>query len=372
MSIEPVKQKPDFEHLRKVLMRETTEGPVPLIELFADPEVMAEVTGIDFPNERLPEIIAAGSSELSGEQIELAIKLMDLSVEFSKAVGYDYVTTQPIMPKYKEFSLKENPKQANKLRMWENEHRGLITNREEFEAFPWYNVDQIDLLPLDYMAGKLLDGMKLLVMIPLSIFEDLRTLVGFETMAIKSIEEPQLLGDILEHLTVMIEAAVEMSAAHEAVGAVFYPDDLGFYSGPFLSPGFLGKWLFPKYRRVVNACHKHGKPILLHSCGNLELIMDDLIECGFDAKHSFEDKIIPAEDAYKKYNDRISILGGVDVDLLSRGTTQQVRERTRQILEACAPGGGYCMGTGNSVTNYCKIENYYAMIDETRKWNEEH
>ena len=29
-------------------------------------------------------------------------------------------------------------------------------------------------------------------------------------------------------------------------------------------------------------------------------------------------------------------------------------------------------GRGNTVTNYCKIENYYAMIDETRKWNAEH
>jgi len=51
---------------------------------------------------------------------------------------------------------------------------------------------------------------------------------------------------------------------------------------------------------------------------------------------------------------------------------EEVKRRTRQILEHCAPGGGYCMGTGNSVANYVKIENYYAMLDETRRWNEEH
>ena len=45
----PFKQGADFEHLRKVIMRETTEGPVPIIELAADAEIMAAVTGIDFP-----------------------------------------------------------------------------------------------------------------------------------------------------------------------------------------------------------------------------------------------------------------------------------------------------------------------------------
>jgi len=63
---------------------------------------------------------------------------------------------------------------------------------------------------------------------------------------------------------------------------------------------------------------------------------------------------------------------GVDVDLLARGSTEAVRARTRQILEACAPAGSIMLGSGNSVTNYCEIENYYALIDETRKWNEEH
>jgi hypothetical protein len=65
------------------------------------------------------------------------------------------------------------------------------------------------------------------------------------------------------------------------------------------------------------------------------------------------------------------ILGGLDVNILSKGTTDDVRKRVREILDVCGHDGGYCMGSGNSVTNYCKIENYLAMIDETRKWNEE-
>jgi uroporphyrinogen decarboxylase len=87
---------------------------------------------------------------------------------------------------------------------------------------------------------------------------------------------------------------------------------------------------------------------------------------------SIKANIEPVEDVYRKYGDRIAILGGVDVDLLARGTPDQVRTRTREILDACAPGGGFCMGSGNSLPNYVDIENYYAMIAETERWNAEH
>jgi uroporphyrinogen decarboxylase len=32
------------------------------------------------------------------------------------------------------------------------------------------------------------------------------------------------------------------------------------------------------------------------------------------------------------------------------------------------PGGGYALGSGNSITNYMKIENYKAMLDIGTKY----
>jgi uroporphyrinogen decarboxylase len=101
--------------------------------------------------------------------------------------------------------------------------------------------------------------------------------------------------------------------------------------------------------------------------------MDEIIDLGFDGKHSFEDKIMPVEEICRRWGDRIAILGGVDLDLLGRGSEAEVRRRTREILEACAAGGtGYCLGTGNSVANYIPAENYLAMLGEGRRWNREH
>jgi len=97
--------------------------------------------------------------------------------------------------------------------------------------------------------------------------------------------------------------------------------------------------------------------------------MEDLIEeVGIDARHSFEDTIERVEEAKERYGDRIALLGGIDVDFLCRADEQQIRARVRHTLEVCNPGGGYCLGTGNSVANYIPLDNYLVMMDEGRRF----
>ncbi|HUT54239.1 MAG TPA: uroporphyrinogen decarboxylase family protein [bacterium] len=368
----PFTSGPDFEHFRRVLTRETREGPVPIVELTVDPEIMAEVMGVDFPRGVLSRIIKSGP-QMDPETIQLALRYIDLTIAFHAAVGYDFVTMYPIVPIPRTtFAIKENPRQDGLARYWANEHEGLITSREQFEAFPWPAPGDVGVGIMDYTAPKLAPGQKLLVFVS-GIFEDLKLLMGFETMAIKSIEEPDLCVDVLERLTVLCETVVDKAAAHPAAGAVFYAEDMGFNSSTMLNPKWMREHVIPRLARIAAKSHQHNKPFMLHSCGRIDALMDDLIETvGIDARHAYQDNVVKVEEAYKKYGDRIAILGGIDVDLLARGATAQVRARTRQILEACAPRGGYMMGTGNSVTNFCPVENYYAMLDETRKWNQEH
>jgi uroporphyrinogen decarboxylase len=368
----PFKKEPDFEHFRKVLLRETAEGPVPIVELLVDIEIMEEATGLQSPIESWADF-ANMTEEMDPGSMEAGIELMNLTIAFHKTVGYDYVPMTALVPlKQTAWKRKENPKQGGKIRGWQEEHRGLITSKEEFAAYPWPSLEEISILPIEYTADVIPPGMKQMIFCN-GIFEELRNLMGFETMAIKSIEEPDLLVDILENLAVLTERAIDMTSAHPSAGAVFYGEDMGFNHGTMLHPDFFMEHVLPRHKRFVDACHKNGKPFILHSCGKVEVLMDDLIEeVGIDAFHSFQDNITPIEEMHRRYRDRISLLGGVDVDLLARGSTDAVRARTRQILEACAPAGSIMLGSGNSVTNYCSIENYYAMIDETRKWNEEH
>jgi uroporphyrinogen decarboxylase len=148
-------------------------------------------------------------------------------------------------------------------------------------------------------------------------------------------------------------------------------DDLGYASGTIVSPKVLRQKFLPQTGRIVDLVHRAGKLFLLHTCGNVYDIMDDLIRLGIDAKHSFEDKIMPVEEVYRRWGGRLALVGGVDIHLLASGTEAQVRRRTREILDVCGTGGGYVLGTGNSVANYLPLGNYLAMLDEGHRWNRE-
>jgi len=98
-----------------------------------------------------------------------------------------------------------------------------------------------------------------------------------------------------------------------------------------------------------------------------ELISDAKI----DARHSFQDIIIPIEKAYKLYKNDITLVGGLDVDILCRGTIETIKTRVRQILNECGYEGSYCFGSGNSIASYIPFINYLAMVEEYLKWNKE-
>ena len=87
---------------------------------------------------------------------------------------------------------------------------------------------------------------------------------------------------------------------------------------------------------------------------------------GFDGRHSYEDNIMPVEEAYEVYGDRIAILGGMDMDFVYRETPENIYRRSMQMLERSAARGGYALGTGNSVADYLPFDHYMAILQAAR------
>ena len=144
---------------------------------------------------------------------------------------------------------------------------------------------------------------------------------------------------------------------------------MGFRTGPLISPDDLNKFVLPGHKLMTAMSHEASRPYLLYSCGNLDLIIEDVIEdVGIDARHLLGDIIENVIPAHHQYGHRIAHLGGIDVDFLCRLNEEQIRKRVRHTLEECMEGGGYCLGTGNSVANYMPVENYLIMLDEGRRF----
>jgi len=176
-------------------------------------------------------------------------------------------------------------------------------------------------------------------------------------------DDKALVFDIFESVGSRLARYYQNCVKYEAVGACISNDDWGFKSHTMLSPADMQRFVFPWHKKIVEAVHAAGKPVILHSCGFFESIIGDIVtHLKYDARHSYEDTILPVEIAYEKYHDRIAILGGIDVDFMCRRTPDEVFKRTQSMIERTLKRGAYAVGTGNSVPEYVPDENYFAML----------
>ncbi|HBG26268.1 MAG TPA: uroporphyrinogen-III decarboxylase-like protein, partial [Phycisphaerales bacterium] len=222
---------------------------------------------------------------------------------------------------------------------------------------------------LFYRAEKIMpEGMKVIALCA-GILENVMLLLGHEGISYMLIDNPDLVRDTFEKVADSIIKYYDIVASFDTVGALSLSDDMGFKTQTLLSPDIYRKYLFPFYKKLVGVIHSHGKFAILHSCGKIDSVMDDIIDCGWDAKHSFEDEIMPVWQAKQKYGDRIALLGGFDMDKISTETVEQVREHTRMLMKNCSVGGCWAIGTGNSVADYVPVENFLAMLDEAYNYH---
>jgi len=372
-----MQRTPDFENLRRTILRRGPAGPVPFFELFADPGMVETVLGEKFPV-NLHHYIEEPMLALSEDEMPGLMQSLDLYVRFCREVGYDYVFMVTGFSLQRKFKAAADTAGAQNWpdgqRYWQDEASGPIQSWADFEAYPWPTAEELSHAGLEYVSAVVPEGMKVAAFMYGGVFEHSTWLMGLESFSFALRDQPDLVEAICQRVGELATATAAQAATIDNVEMVFLSDDLGFFSGTLVSPAVIRRHIVPHYKRIADVVHASGKLLVFHSYGNMYAMMDTLLDyVGIDAKHSYEDKIVPVEEAYRRWGDRVAILGGVDMDLLGRGTEEQVRARTRQILEVCAAKGtGYCLGTGNTAANYIPKRNYLAMLDEGRRWNREH
>ncbi len=249
-----------------------------------------------------------------------------------------------------------------------SEAHAVITCREDFERFDWPDVNSpLNFRHFDTVSALLPEGVKIVGGVQMGPYEWVSQMMGVMGLSYSLLDDPELVSDMFSMIGRLHHSAFRQIATFDAVGALRQGDDLGFKSATFLSPELLRQHVFPAYRNFADEAHANGKPFILHSCGNLAEVYEDIIGCGVDAKHSFEDVIMPVEDFKAEYGDRITALGGLDVDVICRAEEDELRRYARKKIEKCFVDGHWTLGTGNSLTDYMPVENYIIVLEEGLK-----
>lgn len=252
---------------------------------------------------------------------------------------------------------------------------GCIKTRADFERYPWKEIpDRFFASHTPYIENFIKTcppGMKAVGGVGNGLFEAVQDIVGYTNLCYISVDDPQLYADLFSAMgEVMAQVWARFMQRYADVFCVLrFGDDLGFKQQTLLPPKDIRAHILPQYKRVVDIVHAHGKPFLLHSCGCIFEIMDDLIDTvGIDAKHSNEDQIAHFKEWVRLYGQRIGNFGGIDMDVLCRAPADEIQAYVKDCLDTVQGCGGIAFGTGNSVPNYVPPEGYFAMVEAVRRW----
>lgn len=357
MEFEKRPHEPDFGRLRKALLLEGEPDWVPLVELDVEKEVKAAFLGKPV-------------EDLASE------------VEFYYKAGYDFVPLQVGIRSIVEFRAGQHQvrtksrlgmpsrtgesaysvySQGAQQRYWAEEGTGLIVSDREFEEFPWPTMQDLDLSILDDAARILPAGMKLIPVMGY-IFLPAWRMMGFEHFCLSLSNNPGLVERLVNLFAALEYEIAKRAVEHPAVGAVWIGEDLAYSTSLLIAPRHFRRLLFPWYKRIGDLCKAHDLPLIQHSDGRLYEVLDDIIDCGFNAIHPIEPKAMDINYLKRTVGDRLCLIGNIDLGYtLTLGTPEDVENEVRQRITEVGVGGGYCVGSSNSVTEYVPIANYEAM-----------
>jgi uroporphyrinogen decarboxylase len=196
-----------------------------------------------------------------------------------------------------------------------------------------------------------------------SLFERAWTLRGMDNVLMDFYEHPQFLHELLDAIADYNLARVQRALSYD-IDAVYYGDDWGQQSGLIMGPKLWSQFLRPRLARMFRVVKDAGKYLVIHSCGDIRLLLDDLVELGVDLINPFQPEAMDVPSLLREYRGRAAFHGGLSTQqTLSRGTAEEVRVETRRLLELGSQGG-YIFAPAHAVEGDTPLENMLAFLEE--------
>jgi hypothetical protein len=182
----------------------------------------------------------------------------------------------------------------------------------------------------------------------LGVFSSLRTLFGFQEMMYAFFDQPDLVRDILSHLTELWLALFEEVLSQTDVDYAYFWEDMSYNAGPMVSPRIFRQFLLPVYQRINGFFREHGLDItLLDTDGNVWELIPLFLEGGVTGLYPFEVRAGMDVVEVRAKHPRLQMLGGIDKAALVAGPDAIDAELAR--VAPVVRTGGYVPGVDHYV-----------------------
>ena len=176
--------------------------------------------------------------------------------------------------------------------------------------------------------------------------------------------EENLIYDLLNYCT---DASVGFIRLMSQTGADMVSNGDSPAGPAMISPDMYEKFALPFEKILVNTAHSEGLPYALHICGNTDVILEKMLLTGADA---FElDYQTDPEKVYNLYNDKATLIGNIDPSgILALGKPDEVRKKTRQLLELYSGSDRFILNSGCALPPTTPSANIKTLIEVARNF----
>lgn len=195
-----------------------------------------------------------------------------------------------------------------------------------------------------------------------SLYERAWTLRGMTPLLTDFYDHPEFVRELLDRI-----ADYNIAQLHEAlkydIDAVYFGDDWGQQRGLQMGPGLWREFIYPVLRRMYGAVREAGKFVMIHSCGDVDELFDDLLAIGLACFNPFQPEVMDVDRLLPRYRGRLAFHGGLSTQkTLPFGTADDVRAETSRLLEL-GRDGGYIFAPAHDVEGDVPLENMLAAIE---------
>lgn len=186
--------------------------------------------------------------------------------------------------------------------------------------------------------------------------------VGTERVLTALVEDPEWCVEMFNHYLDVQLALFEMVwEAGYHFDSIRWPDDMGYKQNQFFSLRTYREVLKPVHKRAIDWAHAKGVKAHLHSCGDVNPLIPELLEIGLDALNPLEVKAGMDPIGIKaRYGDRLVLHGGINA--VKWGDTEAIEAEIRRVVPAVKENGGYIFSSDHSIPDSVSLKDFEHIV----------
>ena len=190
-------------------------------------------------------------------------------------------------------------------------------------------------------------------------------LMGFENISYSLYDDPDLLESVFAMSNDFFKKAAKV-AVECGIDGVWVSEDLGDSNSVFFRKDLFVKHFYPYFKDLVDYVDSLGVPALLHSCGNINAFVPELVEIGLDALNPLEVKAgMDPLQMKRDYGDKLVLHGGLNA--MYWDDIEKVEAEMHRLIPTLKANGGYILSSDHSVPDSVSFENFGRIIELAKR-----